>query len=96
MAKKMQNSVKIKLPSVNAEEQPRECRMSLDLYQNARMTMGELRDLVRAGVFSWEFLEYVIQDGQRPRSAVDRAMDKMDDYTMGIGKSLRGKRSNVW
>lgn len=92
----MQNTVKIELPAISAEEQPRECRMSLDLYQNARMTMGELRDMVREKVMSWEFLEYVVNESQRPRSALDRVMDKMDDYSTGIGRSLHDKPSNIW
>lgn len=92
----MENIVKIELPSGNSSGQTRECEMSLDFYQNARMTMGELRDMVRAGVFSWDFLEHHIREGQRPRSPIDKALDKLDDYSTGIGKTLHDKPSNVW
>lgn len=92
----MDNTVKIALPSVNLEDHPRECLMSIDLFQNARMTMGELRDLVREGVLSWEFLDYHIRFANTPRSAIDRTLDKMDDYTVGVGKTLHDKPTNVW
>lgn len=75
---------------------PRECRMSIDLYQNARMTMGELRDMVRERVFSWEFLEYVIRESRRPKGALEKTLGLMDDYTTGVGKTLHDKASNVW
>ncbi len=92
----MDTTLRIDLPSDNPSDNPRECRMSLDFYQNARLTMGELRDLVRAGVFSWEFLEYHIRKAQCPRSPLDKTLDKLDDYTTGLGKSLHDKPSNVW
>lgn len=92
----MNASIRMSLPSENPHESPRDCRMSLDFYQNARMTMGELRDLVRARVFSWDFLEYHIREAQRPRSSIDKALDKLDDYSIGIGKTLHDKPSNVW
>lgn len=92
----MENTVKFELPSGNSSGQTRECEMSLDFYQNARMTMGELRDMVRAGVFSWDFLEHHIREAQRPRSSIDKALDKLDDYSTGIGKTLHDKPSNVW
>lgn len=91
-----ESTVKIELPSENPEEMPRECHMSIDLYQNARMTMGELRDMVREGVFSWEFLEYVIGQSRRPLTPIDKALQKLDDYTTGIGKTLHDKPCNVF
>lgn len=73
-----------------------ECTMSLELFQNARMTMGELRDLAREGGFSWEFLQRQIEDAQRSPSTLDKIHAKMDDYSTGPGRSLHDKSSNFF
>ena len=92
----METSIRMNLLVENPLENPRECQMSLDFYQNARMTMGELRDMVRAGVFSWDFIEHHIREAQRPKDAVEKSLQKFDDYSTGIGKTLHDKPSNVW
>ena len=88
--------ITLSLPSDSPEEMPRECRMSEELYRNARMTMGELRDFLRHTGISWDFILHQIELADRPRSALDKAMRSMDPYTTGPGKSLRDLPSNVW
>ena len=73
-----------------------EYTMSLELFQNARMTMGELRDLAREGGFSWEFLQRQIEDAQHSPSPLDKIHAKMDDYSTGPGRSLHDKSSNFF
>lgn len=73
-----------------------DCTMSLELFQNARMTMGELRDLAREGGFSWEFLQRQIEDAQHSPSPLDKIHAKMDDYSTGPGRSLHDKSSNFF
>ncbi|MDE6023524.1 MAG: hypothetical protein K2G13_08495 [Muribaculaceae bacterium] len=92
----MEKSVRMNLLVENPQEKPRACQMSLEFYQNARMTMGELRDMVRAGIFSWDFLEHHIREAQRPKGVVENSLQKFDDYSIGLGKTLHDKPINVW
>lgn len=91
-----QELIHITIPPTNPEEMPRDCRMSIDLYQNARQTMGELRDLMRCLGISWDFIQHEIDRANHPKSAIDKAMDAMDEYSTGPGKSLRNLPSNIW
>ncbi|MDE5840345.1 MAG: hypothetical protein K2H49_05440 [Muribaculaceae bacterium] len=88
--------VKVSLPPENPEELPRECRMSVELFQNARMTMGELRDLMRQIGISWDFIQFQIDFANRPSSPLDKALRTMDPYATGPGRSLRDLPPNVW
>ncbi len=90
------NTIDLELHAENPLDVSRECHMSLELYQNARQTMGELRDWMRTAGISWDFIQHHIDEAQRPKSAVDKAMDSMDDYTTGFGHSLQNKDHNVW
>ncbi|MDE5850336.1 MAG: hypothetical protein K2H38_09360 [Muribaculaceae bacterium] len=91
-----EDTIDFKLPAENPEETSRECHMSIELFQNARQTMGELRDLVRETGISWDFLSQQIERAQHPSSPVDKALDRMDDYSTGLGKTLHDKDSNIW
>ena len=90
------DTIDMELPSEGPEELPRDCRMSLELYQNARQTMGELRDLLRSTGMSWDFIQTQIDAAQTPPSPIDKALGRMDDYSTGPGRSLEGKPRNVW
>lgn len=70
--------------------------MSTELYQNARQTMGELRDFMRATGISWDFIQHQIDIANHPKSSIDKTIQKMDPYSTGPGKSLRDLPSNVW
>ncbi|MDE5996808.1 MAG: hypothetical protein K2G77_01200 [Muribaculaceae bacterium] len=84
------------LPSEYPEEMPRECHMSLELFQNALRTMGELRDLLRETGISWEFIQHEIDIANHPKSPLDKAIDSMDLYKTGLGHSLHDLPSNIW
>ncbi|MDE6650101.1 MAG: hypothetical protein K2K45_09255 [Muribaculaceae bacterium] len=88
--------IKVPLSPENPEELPRECTMSVELFQNARMTMGELRDLMRQTGISWDFIQYQIDLANHPSSPLDKVFRTMDPYTTGPGRSLRDLPSNVW
>ena len=88
--------INVSLRSENPEDVPRDCSMSLDLYQNARLTMGELRDIMRRLGISWEFLQSQIDRASRPASPLEKAYRAMDPYSTGPGKSLRDLPSNIW
>ncbi len=74
----------------------RKCYMSSDLFQNARQTMGELRDIMRELGISWRFIQYQIDLAMKPISPIEKAFQSIDDYTTGFGKSLKDLPSNVW
>ena len=84
------------LPSDIPEGPPRECRMSLELYQNARQTMGEIRDFLRESGMSWDFIQSQIERSKTPGTPLGRALQRLDDYSTGPGRSLQDKESNVW
>lgn len=84
------------LPSESIGETPRECHMSEELFRNARMTMGELRDFLSHTGISWDFILHQVELADRPLSPLDKALRSMDPYTTGPGKSLRDLPSNVW
>ena len=88
--------IKINLPSDIPGEASHECCMSVDLYENARMTMGELRDTMRQLGISWEFIRQQIEIANSHSSPVDKALDSMDEYSTGPGKSLRDLPSNIF
>ncbi len=80
----------------SSDGMPRECSMSIDLFQNARQTMGELRDLLRAMGLSWDFIQHEIDIANTSVSPVDKTLHAFDDYTTGVGKSLHNLPSNIW
>lgn len=88
--------VRLSLSSDNYADMPRDCLMSIDLYQNACMTMGELRDLMRQLGISWDFIKHQIDRANRPVSPLARALDSMDEYSTGTGHSLRDLPSNIF
>ena len=90
-----EDTIDIELPAERSEGITRECHMSQELFQNARQTMGELRDFMRETGVSWEVLQQNIDRARRPATAVERAIDRMDDYTVGLGRSLHDKPSNI-
>lgn len=69
--------------------------MSEELLANARQTMGELRDLMRATGITWDFIEKEIERANRKRTGIERIMDSLDPYTTGPGRSLKDLPSNV-
>lgn len=73
-----------------------DCGMSIELFQNARQTMGELRDFMRATGISWDFIQHQIDLASHPKSSIDKAIQAMNPYSTGPGKSLRDLPSNVW
>ena len=87
--------INISLRSESPEELPRDCHMSLDRYQNACLTMGELRDIMSQIDISWEFLQTKIDRASRPASPLDKVYRFMDPYSIGPGKSIRTLSSNV-
>lgn len=91
-----EDTIDFRLPPENPEENSRECHMSLELFQNASQTMGEIRDWMRETGVSWDFICHHIERAQRMPSSIDKALDNMDEYTTGLGRSLRDKDSNVW
>ena len=88
--------VHVPLPAANCEDIGRECEMSIELYQNVRQTMGELRDIMRETGISWDFIQYQIEMASHSKSPLDRAIDTMDPYTTGPGRTLRDLPSNIW
>lgn len=91
----MQNKL-IRVALNSSEGSFSECRMSVELFQNARQTMGELRDIMRMAGFSWDFIQHEIDLANHPNSPVGKALDSIDPYSTGIGNSLRDLPSNVW
>lgn len=90
-----EDTIDIELPGDTPEGGARECRMSLELFQNARMTMGEIRDFMRETGISWDFIMEAVERAGHPANAIERALDSMDDYTTGLGRSLHDKPSNI-
>ena len=90
-----EKTIDLELPSGSPEDTERECHMSLELYQNARQTMGELRDVIRQTGMSWDFIQSQIERSQPTDTPVERILDRLDDYSTGLGKSLHDKKSNV-
>ena len=93
---KKDDIVDVWLPDDDTAENCRACHMSVELYQNARQTMGELRDMMRTEGISWDFLRYWIEEGQKEMTPIVKAINSMDEYSTGIGRSLHDKGSNVW
>ncbi len=75
---------------------PRACQMSIELFQNARQTMGELRDFLREAGISWDFIQHQIDLANRPSSPLDKALESMNPYTTGSANSLHDLPHNVW
>lgn len=90
-----EKTIELDLPSGSMKNTGRECLMSLELYQNARQTMGELRDFMRETGMSWEFIQSQIERSKTPANTMERLLDRLDDYSTGLGKSLHDKNSNV-
>lgn len=90
-----EDTIDIELPAENTEEMNRECHMSIDFFQNASQTIGELRDLMRASGLSWEAIQTQIDRTQPQSSSVGRMLDSLDEYSTGIGNSLLDKQSNL-
>ena len=90
------NTVDLDLPAECPEAQERECRMSAELYQNARQTMGELRDMMRETGISWDYISRQIDEARQSTSAVGKAFRQTDEYSTGIGKNLYDKPRNIW
>ncbi len=88
--------IHISLSQDSGYESQRECAMSVELFQNARQTMGELRDIMRELHISWDFIQYQIDLANHPKSTLDKIIQSMDDYSTGPGKSLKDLPSNVW
>ena len=88
--------VNISLPSESPVEIPRDCQMSVELFQNARQTMGELRDIMRQTGISWDFIRHEIDRANHRSSPLDKALQSMDPYTTGPGKSLHNLPSNIF
>ncbi|MDE6291059.1 MAG: hypothetical protein K2M16_05965 [Muribaculaceae bacterium] len=90
-----QDTIDFKLPAESPEETSRECHMSQELFQNARQTMGELRDWMRATGVSWDFLREISMEATASASPLDKALRRMDEYSTGPGRSLHDKPSNI-
>ncbi len=90
------DNVSVWLPPEEAAAEPRVCRMSVELYQNAQQTMGELRDMMREMKVSWDFLQQQIEAARHDASPVEKALRQMDSYSTGMGKSLGELGKNVW
>lgn len=88
--------INLSLPSESTVEIPRDCKMSIELFQNARQTMGELRDMMRQTGISWDFLQHEIELANHRLSPVNKVLQSMDPYTTGLGKSLQGLSSNIF
>ncbi len=86
--------IDIKLPAENPEE-TRDCHMSQELFQNARQTMGEIRDFLRESGVSWDFIRKSIEERQQADSPLNKALQRMDDYSTGPAHSLHDKPSNI-
>lgn len=91
-----ENIIDIRLPAESPLESSRECHMSLEFFQNASRTMGELRDLMRETGISWDFIRHHIELAQHKSSPIVKALDSMDEYSTGLGKHLYDKDSNIW
>ncbi len=92
----MDDTLHFLLPAEEPAGEERVCRMSPELFQNARQTMGELRDMMREQHFSWDFIKYQIEAAQSAPSPLDKALRQMDDYSIGIGKHIQGTPKNEW
>ena len=90
------NLIKLNLLHDESSEASRECHMSIDLYQNARTTMGELRDMMRETGISWNYIQQQIDRASHPLTGVEKALDSMDPYTTAPGNTLRDLPRNVW
>ena len=90
------DTIDFNLPPERPESLPRDCHMSQELFQNARQTMGELRDLIRESGVSWDFIRSQIEMASKHGSPIDKALARMDDYTTGTANSLHDKPSNIW
>ncbi len=88
--------IRLSLSRDEDKEKLRECTMSIEFFQNARQTMGELRDLMGGLKISWDFIQSQIDLATCPKSPIDKALQSMDNYTTGPGKSLKDLPSNVW
>ncbi len=88
--------IKISLPCEINEMGPRECCMSVSLFENARQTMGELRDIMRMTGLSWDFIQKQINMVNHPFSPIEKELKSIDDYSIGLGKSLEFLPHNVW
>ena len=93
---KKEDTISINLPGETLQGERRKCNMSIDLYQNACLTMGELRDLMRATGISWEFIQHEIDRANSRRTGIEKVMDSMDPYMTGPGRSLKDLPRNVW
>ncbi len=93
---KKNDLIKVSLPCEAHEHTPRECVMSVSLYENARQTVGELRDFLRFSGLSWDFFQQQIDLANRQKSPLEKALKSMDAYSTGIGKALDGLPHNVW
>ena len=91
-----EDTIDFKLPPDMPEDGARECHMSRELFQNARMTMGEIRDFLRESGVSWEFIRHQIDEAEHSLSPVEKAIRRLDDYSTGLGRSLDDKPSNIW
>lgn len=90
------NTIHINLHASDDLNISRDCKMSVELFQNASLTMGELRDMMRETGVSWEFIQHLIDEANHKPSPVDKAFRKMEDYQTGPGQTLRNKPKNVW
>lgn len=89
------DTIKFTLPPEGPTETPHECQMSIDLFQNARQTMGELRDFIRHSGLSWDFIQSQIDRSKPSPSPIHKALSRMDEYATGPGRSLHDLPSNV-
>lgn len=88
--------VSLSLRSYHQEDMSEKCIMSVELFQNARQTMGELRDLMHETGISWDFISHEIEYANHRLSPVNKVLQSMDPYTTGLGKSLQGLSSNIF
>ncbi len=89
--------MKYELPLPSSHQDfPRSCQMSAELFQNARQTMGELRDILRASGVSWDFIQHQVDLAAQAQSPIEKALGSMDPYSTGPGHSLRDLPSNIW
>ena len=90
------DTIDFELPAETPDDMPRDCHMSQELFQNASLTMGELRDFIRESGVSWDFISAQIEQSQHAPSPLQRALNRIDEYSTGIANSLENKPSNVW
>lgn len=84
-----------RMPGEKAGTRNANGKMSEELWQNARQTIGELRDLMRETGITWEFISREIERASHKPTGVERAMERMDPYSTGPGKSLNGLPRNI-